>query len=66
MASSKRHEWSVSVPLDDLLELIRYTDSLEQMREDNKQLRRELEGLRNMFTELQMAFGDVKRELMKR
>ena len=39
---------------------------LEKLEEDNTQLRRELEGLRNMFSELQTAFGELRRELKGR
>lgn len=66
MASSKEaaaeHKWFVSIPFDDLNKLLHEKELLEEMKKENAQLRREMDGLRNMFTELQIAFGELRRE----
>lgn len=46
--------------------LINFQADVERMHAENAQLRRELDGLRNMFTDLAIQFGDVKRELKNR
>ena len=59
-------EWMVSIPLSDLNLLINQLDSLDSVRAENAQLRREMEGMRNMFSELLNKFGDLRRELAGR
>ena len=59
-------EWLVSIPLSDLNLLINQLDSLDAVRAENAQLRREMEGVRNMFSELLTAFGELRRELRGR
>lgn len=53
--------WRVSVPLDELISLVNFQKEMKEIHDENAQLRRELEGLRTMFTELQIQFGDVKK-----
>lgn len=66
MASSKEapasHNWFVSIPFSDVEKLLHEEKLLEEMKEENAKLRREMDGLRNMFTELQIAFGELRRE----
>ena len=64
--SSQHPEWYVNIPFSDLHRLMNEVQLLEEMKNDNAQLRRELEGLRNMFSELQVAFGELRRELKGR
>ncbi len=59
-------DWKVSIPLSDLNLLINQLDSLEDIQAENAQLRREMEGVRNMFNELLVAFGELRRELKGR
>lgn len=59
-------DWRVSIPLTDLVSLLNFSEDLESMKKENAQLRRELEGLRNMFSEVTQQLGDVKRELKRR
>lgn len=63
---TRSREWSVNIPFADLQMLLQNADHMEKLEEDNTQLRRELEGLRNMFSELQTAFGELRRELKGR
>ncbi len=64
--ADKPSDWKVTLPIKDLLSLLNFSEDLEKMKEENKQLRRELEGLRSMFSEVCQQFGDVKRELKRR
>lgn len=64
--ADKSREWSVNIPLSDLHKLLNNAEIMEQMQEENAQLRRELDGLRNMFSELQTTFGELRRELKGR
>ena len=59
-------EWMVSIPLSDLNLLINQLENMEAIQNDNAQLRREMEGVRNMFSELLTAFGELRRELRGR
>lgn len=68
MASSKeaaapKPEWYVSLPFSDLNKLLHEKELLEEMKKDNAQLRREMDGLRTMFNELLTTFGELRREL---
>ena len=64
--TGNKHDWYVSLPLSDLDVLRNQLVTLEGMKSENAQLRREMDGLRNMFTELQTAFGELRRELRGR
>ena len=59
-------EWRVSVPLDELNALLNFKQDVERIHDENVQLRRELDGLRNRFNELSVQFGEVKREVKGR
>lgn len=58
-------EWMVSLPLSQLLALKQQPEMFEQMKQENAQLRRELDALRNLYSEMIQQFGDIKRELRK-
>lgn len=58
-------EWMVSLPLSQLLALKQQPEMFEQMKQENAQLRLELDALRNMYSEMIQQFGDIKRELRK-
>ena len=51
--------------LSQLLALKQQPEMFEQMKQENAQLRRELDALRNMYSEMIQQFGDIKRELRK-
>lgn len=59
-------DWRVSIPFSDLHMLLYQVESIDSIRAENAQLRRELEGLRNLYNELLVVFGDLRRDLMKR
>lgn len=58
-------DWMVSLPLSQLLALKQQPEMFEQMKQENAQLRRELDALRNLYSEMIQQFGDIKRELRK-
>lgn len=64
MASTpdRQKEWLVSIPLSDLNALVNQLESMDAIKADNAQLRREMDGLRTMFNELLTVFGELKKE----
>lgn len=60
------NEWYVNIPFSDLHHLMNEAQILEDMKKENAQLRREIDGMRNMFSELQVRFGELRRELTGR
>lgn len=64
--ADKVSDWQVTLPIKDLVSLLNFSEDLQRMKDENKQLRREMEGLQNMFSEVCQQFGDVKRELKRR
>lgn len=65
-APDRKDEWYVNIPFSDLHKLVNQLDTMDAILQDNAQLRRELDGLRNMFSELQVAFGELRREIKGR
>lgn len=63
---TKPSNWQVTLPIKDLMTLLNFAEDVERIEKENKQLRQELEGLRNMFSEVCQQFGDIKRELKRR
>ncbi len=59
-------DWRVSVPMEELTALINFRSEMNQIHDENAQLRNELDGLRTMFNELLVQFGEVKREVKGR
>lgn len=58
MASS---EWTVQVPVNDLLALMGLKDDLDRVTAENAQLRREVDGLRRIQSESMQVLGDLRR-----
>lgn len=57
-----RPEWYVNIPFSDLHKLVNQLESMDTLKADNAQLRREMDGLRNMFNELLVKFGELRKE----
>lgn len=55
--------WMVQIPIKELLALCGLKDELERVTADNKQLRREIEGLRNIQSQTLETLGDLRRTL---
>lgn len=62
----RNSEWMVSIPFSDLNKLINQLDTMDAIIKDNAQLRREVDGLRNMYNDLLVVFGELRRELRGR
>ena len=60
------NEWYVNIPFSDIHKLVDHLGELDSMRKENAQLRREMDGLRNLYSELLTAFGELRREIKKR
>jgi len=65
-APDRKGEWMVSIPFSDLNKLVNQLDTMDAIIQDNAQLRREMDGLRNMYNELLVRFGELRRELTGR
>lgn len=57
------NDWLVSVPLTELLALKNMTLDFAKLREENEQLRREINGLRNVQAEIMQLCGDMRKSL---
>lgn len=55
-------EWTVNVPLSQLIKLVEYQQSQNADREELTRLRRELEGLRGQLNDLMGVVRDLRRE----
>lgn len=55
--------WMVQVPIKDLLALCGLKDELDRVNADNLQLRREIEGLRNIQYKTLETLGDLKKTI---
>ena len=62
----RNNEWMVSIPFSDLHKLVNQLDTMDAIIHDNAQLRREVDGLRNMYNDLLVVFGELRRELKGR
>lgn len=58
-----KSEWMVQVPVSELLALMGLEDELTTVRAENKQLRRELDGLRLVQTQCMEVVGDLRQQL---
>lgn len=63
---SRENEWYVNIPFSDLHKLVNQLETMDAIKAENAQLRREMDGLRNMFSELTIAFGEIRREIKGR
>lgn len=52
---------TVNIPLKDLLELYAAVNQFQQHNDSLSQMRREIEGLRSMLTEVMLLIGELKK-----
>lgn len=57
----QRLRWTVNVPIEDLLSIMHMSSDIQRILEDNAALRREMQGLRSILSEVMITLGDVKR-----
>ena len=62
----KPEEWTVNVPLSDLIRLVQYQQSQSQDQAELARIRQELSGLRNLYSEVLGVISDLRRELTRR
>lgn len=60
-SSIRDSSWYVQVPLNDLLSLQNMVKDLDQLRNENAQLKRQIEGVHRTVYELMGAFNDYKK-----
>jgi len=59
-------DWSIQIPLSELAALQALPTKMEALEAENKQLRREVEALRNIQSQTLQLVGDLRRDLRKR
>jgi len=59
-------DWSIQIPLSELAALQALPGRMEDLSNENKQLRREVEALRRIQMETMELVCDLRRELRKR
>lgn len=65
-SSDRSKDWHLNIPLSDANMLVNQLETLDKLKEENAQLRREMDGLRNMYNDLLVVFGELRRELKGR
>ena len=55
-------DWTIQIPLSELVALQGLPAQMEELKAENKQLRRELEALRRIQSEMMMRLSDAIRE----
>lgn len=55
--------WTVQVPIEDIIALYGALQERDKTAAENQQLRREVEGLRNMQSECFLALSDIRKQL---
>lgn len=61
-SASPPPDWSVLVPLSALMALQELPAQMQQLKTENAQLRRELEALRNIQSQMMIKLGDALRQ----
>lgn len=59
--SIRDSSWYVQVPLQDLLSMQNMVKELDQLRNENAQLKRQIDGVHRTVYELMGAFNDFKK-----
>ena len=60
--SNPANDWTLQIPLSDLVALQGLPGRMQQLEAENKQLRRELEALRLIQSEMMIRLSDAIRE----
>lgn len=58
-------DWSITIPLSDLAELMSLPGKMAEMQEQLAQARREIEGLRQLNGQALLKIADLKNEMRK-
>lgn len=65
LVDNRNSDWSVLVPLSALMALQELPGQMRKLEADNAQLRRELEALRNIQSQMMIKLGDALRPRKK-
>ena len=65
-SSYKDNDWTVNVPLSDLIKLVEYQQRQAAERDELSRIRLELSGLRNLYSEVLGVISDLRREIKSR
>lgn len=57
------NDWLIQVPLSELVALKNMSGEFAKIREENEQLRREIQGLRRVQSEMMQLCGDLRKAL---
>lgn len=57
------NDWLIQIPLSELVALKNMTGEFAKIREENEQLRREIQGLRRVQSEMMQLCGDLRKAL---
>ena len=58
-------DWSITIPLSDLAELMSLPGKMVEMQEQLNQARREIDGLRQLNGQALLKIADLKNEMRK-
>ena len=61
-----RADWSISIPLSELVALQGLPARMDGLEKENAQLRRELDALHALYSQSLQLLGDLRREVKKR
>ena len=59
-------DWSIQIPLSELVALQGLPARMEGLEKDNRQLRKELDALRSLHSQTLQTFADFRREMCKK
>lgn len=59
-------DWSIQIPLSELVALQGLPARMEALEKDNAQLRRELNALHALYSQTLQSLADYRREMRKR
>lgn len=59
-------DWSIQIPLSELVALQELPARMAELEKDNVQLRRELNALHALYSQTLQALSDFKRDMRKR
>lgn len=58
--------WLIQIPLSELVALQELPTKIEELERQNVQLRREIDGLRCMYSQALQMLGDIRHDMYKR
>lgn len=59
----EKGKWMVQIPIDEIIALYGAIEENDRTKAENAQLRREIDGLRNVQNECLLLLGDLRRQI---